>query len=614
MIDIELQQKGKQNWLNANYTIKELEENIKIQWDFLKKVHALKTGTIQVNTSKLPCPIGDLALEIRTLKRVNGEIPSYANHRIYNFGDKQYNAFKDKMLYLYKRDIPFCTYWSVYSFNSKILGVSQSGNIAKEWNNRIAHNNVVGTSTLVMDYDHITEEDFLKQKAIFTNLGIETIDIFSGHGYQCYILLSEYSIDKELLLKWTNLLLSKGLPIDKKINNAERIMRLTNTFNAKDCYNGGAPIKTYIINNTDKRYSVSDIFQKLYTLPTVKSVEQTKFEPKTKVKVELKSVEQIKSEPKAKITNTFNKKPLADLELQKLYPMLDITEIEEPIKLMLSGFQSGYANSSLMFLVLYFRDKYGYTLGHIQNIVNVLAYLSTYNYAWTDLQIGQEVKRFFYAREYKYTGVYTNHLQEYGYLEFPELSVTDRSNLIVNNYVFTKLTEISSKAFMVYLKLLIYTHKTKNFTFVLEDLDTITGIPKRTAQRHLQDLVKIGLLDKKRAYKKNKEQYLYYISQFSNKNLGFTKFNIQSLQSLINLNKSKNLSDTEFLICLYLKHMCYSDEKHCYPSQATIGQALGITQQGISKCFKRIVQNHLIYLEKVKIDNIQFRYNIELFY
>lgn len=636
-IDIELQQKGKQNWLNSNYSKEELEENIKKQWAFLQKVHALKTGAIKFNKAELPCNVGDLAIEIRTLKRLNGECPAYANHRVYSFTEKQFLAFRKKMMYLYERDIPFCTYWSVYNFNSKELAIAKTtGNKAKEWNNRIATNNAVGTSALVMDFDHITEADFLEQKLRLTNLGIETIDIFSGHGYQCYILLNEFSVDKTLLYRFTNLLLSKGFPVDIKIKDFTRIMRLTNSLNSKECYKGGNPVKTFVLNDTDNRYNIEDVFNKLDTLPTVmqvsyainkmKDCENDSFDDDFVIydpeeDVEYKNFNPIKKKNKieniVKPINTLtkiNKNSLNDIELQQIYPMLKIEELPVPVKLMLSGFQNGYANSALMFLVLYFRDKEGFTLGHIQNVIEKLSFLDTYNYAWDDLNVNAEVKRFFYAREYKYTGIYMNDLQEFGYMEFPELTITDKSILVVNNYVFTKLTEISSKAFMVYLKLLIYNHKTKNISFVLDELKDITGISKRTVQDHLQCLVKVGLLDKKRANRRNKEQYVYFISQFTSQNFGFTKFNIQSLISLLNLNKNKKLSDTEFLICLYLKQMCFRDEKHCYPSQDTIGQALGITQQGVSYCFKRIVSNDLISLEKIKIDNIQFRYNIELFY
>lgn len=636
-IDIELQQKGKQNWLNSNYSKEELEENIKKQWAFLQKVHALKTGAIKFNRAELPCSVGDLAIEIRTLKRLNGECPAYANHRIYSFTEKQFLAFRKKMMYLYERDIPFCTYWSVYNFNSKELAIAKTtGNKAKEWNNRIATNNAVGTSALVMDFDHITESDFLEQKSCLTNLGIETIDIFSGHGYQCYILLNEFSVDKTLLYRFTNLLLSKGFPVDIKIKDFTRIMRLTNSLNSKECYKGGNPVKTFVLNDTDNRYSIEDVFNKLDTLPTVMQVSYAINKMKDcendlldddfviydpEEDVEYKNFNPIKKKNKieniVKPINTLtkiNKNLLNDIELQQIYPMLKIEELPVPVKLMLSGFQSGYANSALMFLVLYFRDKEGFTLGHIQNIIEKLSFLDTYNYAWHDLNVNAEVKRFFYAREYKYTGIYMNDLQEFGYMEFPELTITDKSILVVNNYVFKKLPEISSKAFIVYLKLIMNQHKTGNSMFHLDNLKDITGISKRTVQHHLQDLVKVGLLDKKRMNRRKGEEYIYFISKFATQNLGFTKFNISTLNFLFSLIEGKKISDTEFSICLYLRHMCYTTENVCYPSQETIGQAIGITRTGVTKCFKRIVESNLISLERIKIDNLRYRYNIELYY
>lgn len=399
-------------------TTEQLAEQTENIFRFLQLVHPELIRTKE--GLKLPHGVGqrDLAIELRPLKR-GVKIPSTFNHRLYNFGEKQKEAFKKFLERINKEDYDFCCYYSVYSFNSTIMAVSQSGNVSKKWNNKVCLKNAVGTSILIADWDNITEEEFKKYKQIFLNLGIETIDIFSGHGYQQIVLLDNYITDLELLKKYTNLLYKKGFPVDLKIKDPARIMRLPYTYN---CKNPDNIIKTYISTYTEKRYKLEDIFNRLDTLPNVKLeldvAEEIKAAKKTK-KTTINNNKEV--DTSILINNTvktkFVKEPLTDIELQELYPMLNIPETENAIKLMLSGFQNGYANSVLMFLTLYYKEQ-GYTKGLIISIINILKELDTYKYAWPDLNVKSEVDRFYFAKDYTSKAVFFVELKEFGYIEY----------------------------------------------------------------------------------------------------------------------------------------------------------------------------------------------------
>ena len=582
-------------------------ENI---FKFLQLVHPELIRTKE--GLKLPYGVGqrDLAVELRPLKR-GVKIPFTFNHRLYNFGEKQKEALKKFLERINKENYDFCCYYSVYSFNSTKMAVSQSGKVSKAWNNKVCLKNAIGTSILIADYDDITKEEFKKYKQIFLDLGIETLDIFSGHGYQQIILLDNYVTDLELLKEYTNFLYKKGFPVDLKIKDPARIMRLPYTYNCKDPNN---IIKTYISSFTEKRYKLEDIFNRLDTLPNVKLLdvaEEIKVTKKTK-----KTTNNNKEvDTSILINNTvktkFVKEPLTDIELQELYPMLNIPETENAIKLMLSGFQKGYANNVLMFLTLYYKEQ-GFTKGLIISIINILKELDTYKYAWPDLNVKSEVDRFYFAKDYTSKAVFFGELRgKFGYIEY---SFSDKSNFIINNYIFNNLDKISTKAFLIYIKLLIFSNKTGRITFKLEELEEITGIPKRTVQQHLQDLVKIRVLDKKRANRRKGETYTYFISQFISNNYGFTKVNVNSILRLIDLIDSKKLNPTQFTLCLYLKFRCYGNTDSCFLAQITLGDALNLTQGAISLAFKNLEGLELIKREAEYVTDFSFKYNYSIFY
>ena len=100
--------------------------------------------------------------------------------------------------------------------------------------NKIAVNNAIGTQILIADFDNITEDEFILEKIKLAKIGIETLDVFTGHGFQSIILLDNPTEDKELLRKFTNLMLSKGFKVDYKIKDCARIMRLIEVWNCKE--------------------------------------------------------------------------------------------------------------------------------------------------------------------------------------------------------------------------------------------------------------------------------------------------------------------------------------------------------------------------------------------
>nr|MBC9706246.1 hypothetical protein [Enterococcus sp.] len=224
-------------------------ENARKQFEFLKVVHPFssgdgyKEGTIEVKR------LGrDFMLKTRPFRSYN----------TWSFSEKDLELYIEKALE--NNGLSACVYYSCYTYDNKMINPKTNKSFGQ-----IVNDNALYTTVLLMDFDEITEEEFLNQKARFSEIGIETYDIFSGHGYQSLILLKQKNYDKELFGKFTALLKSKDFKVDKSIVDPARVARMPYSFNCK-CYldvDGEEAPFSYIYNKTDKRYDVDDVFERI---------------------------------------------------------------------------------------------------------------------------------------------------------------------------------------------------------------------------------------------------------------------------------------------------------------------------------------------------------------
>lgn len=596
--------------------VREQAENI---FNFLKLTHQFmenkgeafynpcKSIAEQVNASSM-------AIELRALRRDRADRPYYRNFKLYRFADSELERLYKFLLELNNKEIPYCLYYSVYCFDNYKMAVNKQGKKSEEWNNKIAINNAIGTQILIADFDNITEDDFILEKIKLAKIGLETLDIFSGHGFQSIILLDKPTEDKELLKKFTNLMLSKGFKVDHKIKDCARIMRLTDVFNSKELiktsYENPMIIKTKIYNYTEKRYSLDYVFECLDKLETVRDITQ---ENKPKVTKEKSSKEEVETPMQEQVkTNVIEMKDnLQDLsydinKLKELYPMLDINKFPQPVLSMLEGFRNGYANSMLLYLTLYLKDM-GYSKSVILEAMQVLCNQDRFNYAWNESIVKSEVNRFYHSN-YDWRAIYASELQEFGYINY---EFRNKEIVIINNYTFDVLNKISSKAFYIYLKLLEDNNYTGRKVYTINEISEATKVPRRTLVQHLDDLAKsdVKLLDKKRANRRKKEEYTYYLTEYLTDSRGFTKINISMLKYLLLLVDTKEINPTQLSICLYIKHICYNGKSDCIISQESLANALGLDRTSISKSFKNMEKTRLIRADKIDISDFKFKYS-----
>lgn len=519
-------------------------------------------------------------VDIKAVFRTAGKYAK-PNKIFYNDSEKQREELKKFIDTLDASGRAYCLYYSVYTFNP-------------EGKQTITKDNAQSTQILCADFDHITEKEF---STIFDKLkesGLEpNYSIFSGHGFQIIYKLDKPSTDKELLAEFTDAMKANGYPVDEKIKDCARVMRMPFTVNNKD---PEKPINTYIYSTHEGVYSLQDIQNKL----GMKKQAQ-------------------KEEPTAKQTpaETQDFTAYDNAFLQQKYTCISIDKLQEPIKAVLMGLRNGYTDKQIRGIVLYLRDYEGAGLDAIISTVQTLASIDTYNYTGDVIpDIPRKVKALFFNREYKFNW---DDLKEFGNMDG---KVIDRSNLKLNNSTLKE--EISNKAFYVYLRLLLEKEYEHKIAFTITEVSQACNISERSIRTRLEELAKSGLIDKKRALKKEGGKYVYIVSKFGiDRTKGFTKININVLATMLKAVDDKIINETVIKFLLYMKCIAQGAQGAdgtIAVSQTEIAKHLNITKNAVTMLWEKVEElnkaNKCIYIKRGKtwLDKDKYSYYYELYY
>ena len=129
-----------------------------------------------------------VAIEIRALRRDRPDRPYYKSFKLYRFAGTELERLYNFLLELNSKEIPYCLYYSVYCFDNNIMAVNKQGKKSESWNNKIAINNAIATQILIVDFDDITEDEFMLERLKLARLGIETLDVLcQNNAFALYI-------------------------------------------------------------------------------------------------------------------------------------------------------------------------------------------------------------------------------------------------------------------------------------------------------------------------------------------------------------------------------------------------------------------------------------------
>lgn len=550
-----------------------------------------------------------IATEIRPIKRginPNSYVNSYNTYHLEESDQKYLLDFLSRV-----NGEGYCLYYSVFDFE-------KTSNCTAKINNETARY----TTILPIDFDNITKKDYEFYKNIFTSLlGIETVDINTGHGYQMIILLDKPTYNKNILKKFTYKLLQLGYMCDPAIIDSARIMRLPFTFNCKcldpnsKYYNTENPIPINIVSTTDKRYSLDYIFEKL---------EQNKFsikensnyvyidnydysndynvdketETKTETKKETKTETKIKT--KIETLKTDNPEIIDFTDVATKYPMINFDYIPVALKKMLSGSREGFRNTAILFMVPFFRNKMGYDIDSIKSILTTWGSLCTPELSKNFIK--GEVSRIYSYNYGKAYGKWTEELTaEYGYFDF-QLFQSSKDSVKIPNEVFDVFDEVSSGSFRIYMAMMLGKSISDSKNFKREDILKLADISYRTFTRNIKSLVKLGFVIKKKTAKTKGSGYLYYINPYFRMGKGFTTIDKDTVSRMLG-----ELSNGAMKVLAYITRMIGRNKSQpCTASQRYLGGKLAKSQSGISKIVQSMHQKEFIHKVTIDLGSIKY--------
>lgn len=559
---------------------KQIENQLQKQINFLNKIYPwLEEDNYH-----------DGAIELRPIKRGKEEkyIRSYNTWRL---EEKDIESLR-KFLNLVNGKA-YCLYYSTFAFDYSL-------ETDKKQKGKINSDNALYTSILPIDFDDITEEEFKIEKEKLLSLGIETIDVFTGHGFQCVILLKEKIYDKNILNKFTKLLIRKGFKADPAIIDCARVMRLPYSFNCKSLdskskhYQEGV-IPCQLITDTEKRYKLVKVFEKLTSMKDIIDIEN---EDNLILDIATIKVEPITAEKEKKIQEIKEVNNIKIENLQSLYKeYLDTERLPEPIQKMLQGTQEGLRNKVLLFIIPFFRVSLGLNIQTIKSILKIWGELSTP--ILTNDFIESEVNRIY---KYDFKGAYGKYTEElrkaYGYLEFNKF--TRQNKILIPNEIFEDFALILDGGIKIYLSMKLKEQIDGIKEFTQKEIEDITQISRRTFFRNINDLITMGYICKKRANRRQGEEYIYYINPYFNKTSGFTMLENAVVKLMIT-----ELTNGEMKLYSYLSMMIGISESDCWASQKYLCEKIGKTQQGISLitnklCEKKYITKKTIIKNRIK--------------
>lgn len=505
-----------------------LEQDIIRAYDFLQKTHILEND--------------DKAL-LRVLNTRKNEYDEYCKKSDeYILSD--FESFKKFILKYKKSDKRiFDIFYNVFNYDrykmkeslkygSKFLGTKA---------------NASNTSILIADFDGVTYEEYLNTiKPQFFNRGIETIDIWSGHGIHTIILLDKNCDDAKVFEKWIITLQSNNLEPDIACKDAARIMRLPFFNNTKAKYE--MMTRAEIITDTNKRYNLKEVFSKFGQDYENIDIEEeiTKLPRKTR---------------KTLSNQVFDVNLLNIEDLEKYYD-IDVKVFPEGVQNMLKGLVKGYSNLQVMFLTVYFKKFF-----EKEQIIDILTKLEAINgNTWNTWNIEDEVERF-----YEYTGI-----SRFDFLElqqiFGRMEIEKENEVKITQDLF----QYSAKEIQLYLGFKrAGIASCKGF-----ELQQLSGLKQSTVY------TVVGNLIQKRGH-----FYLLNEEKLNKDENGYVILDREKMANLV-------FGDADITkVYLYLKFR-QQNQTSVHIKKESIAEALGYSRQSISKYLKKLEEKRLIKIER----------------
>lgn len=612
-------------------------------WLFLKTVHH-DIDSKWNNEYQLKHNLIELAIEIRPLRSDKSLLKRYYKpFYLFRFSEKEKERFWKYYYQLCKvkkrrktREeyvIPHCLYHSVYSLDLNVKPINSRGDEAVT---KLAKNTAHCTTIMALDLDNVTHDRYFEIKKKFTDLGLFSTDLFTGHGYQMSFVLDFPSTDLTLLDQFYHLANDiMGISeADDKVIDCARVLRCGG-YNSKgvlkgDKYYGQEVIKTQVVATTADRYNVSEFFKKCggEYIPNKRPLNVPRFYYgkvaeyqywdehqgylSREVKQEFKRIE--------KAAKGVKTSEITSLELHKLYPQLNVNELPAGVKNMLYGFKVGYADNALFFLTLKLRLM-GYNEEIVVECMKTLAKLDTFDYEWDEEYVEAKTRSVFNSHwKNAKRSDYEALEQKFGDLEIDlsdVITLKKATTINIQRSLFvekrieenehitsipTQISKITPSAFTLWLAMLLadadcVEKNEKHCVFEIEDLMNLIGKSVNRTREAVESLKEAGLVDKKSSVNKyNKEAYRYYLNQYLDFSKGYTPIEKSLIENLLMRVQLKKLNDREVQLYFYFRFKIGNNDSTTV-SQKEIATILDVDRTLINKLSKSLDAKGLLVVK-----------------
>ena len=471
-----------------------------------------------------------------------------------------------------------CLYYSVFCFDNKKTAET---NITKR--GKITSEAVLFTQEIVLDFDDISFEDYTELVDLFESLDIFALWVYTGHGYQAHILLDVPCYDTQILRKAVAKFRSKGFACDPKCIDPARVMRLPWTFNCKGfvddkyAHEQENPPRCEVMQDTESRYSIEEIFEKLDTLPTISPDDEAEF------------IEACKD--KRAIDDDSDDVVVEDVLF--VYPYLDRFNLPDAMKKMLRYTRQGYRNKVLGFLIKQFKVQYKLGKDAILEILEIWGQKAC-DPPYDRDELYSDFKRLFYH----YNGLsYDASLkQEFGTIDFDDLIVLRKKDIYIPNKFFRSFPDLTDKEIKVYLAILLLEHNEQDAT--QETLANLLQVSDRSIRTALQPLLKSGHAYKVSGNRKMGIPFTYHTSKIVSKNDGYQTYSYNDLQAYVNELCNTGKSNGELKLFMFMRYKFYSGD--IFMTQENLGINIGCSRRSVSDLVASLEEKRFLRVKKTR--------------
>lgn len=575
--------------MNVNSTQlseQQLEDQLQSIVRFLKSVHP----TLTKDDGFRP------GVELRPIPRDEKTYMLYKSLTIWDFGTESIGRLR-KFLERHN-GAKTCLYYSIFTYDNNKKTLTGRGTPAKA--GKITSESALFAEEIALDFDGIGFMEYIELADQFESLGISAIWVSTGHGYHAHILLKESLSDKRFLRRVVYKFRSKGMFCDSACVDPARVMRLPWTFNNKcfadDDYadERSNPPMCSVLQETDKRYDLEDVLNKLDKLPTVSKEDEDAY-----LAVEALFLSE---EKKTEELSVSSAEPSDDIMVRRIeYKYLSEHTLPDAVTKILAHTPKGYRNPALGFLIRFFKDQYK------MGIKAIFETLELWSREACDPAYEPGEFESDFARLYKHGGLgYDGELaKKYGSIDFQGLIHLRKQDIHIPHSFFRSFVELDGKEVRTYLAIKLLEHFDDETT--QEKIAETLGISVRALRPSIQSLTKSKHCYMKKGNATKKIPNTYHTNKINSIHDGYMVFGYDSIRAwLIELCEqgSRTRSTGELKLYLYMRWKFYTGD--IYMSQQNLGKNIGAEQNSISVMAYRLQEKHFL-----KIQKMHYRGNVE---